>query len=414
MPDVVINRVEELAKLEKQPLLNNGAPIFEWQPGVPIEDDDNDYASDDDDEQLQYENNEENDYDLGDDTDLERDNDDIESDDDEDNVDDNQPETEQELPYILEDEVNEIDNDNHNIQQNAQGNEETIPPNEEVDEVNNGDKTTDDNEQHVKREDENQSDDDATHDDLRSVHDEVLGSDDNDEDNDTTPNVTNPGRPRRSAEAKRRTVYVPSHSGKSYAEAQLYQKHGGTTILHKVQLAQLVVNEDRPKLTEAHKHIVNFMFNQMSAKKGFKQFGTKAVAAMIKEYNQLNDMKVFSELDPATLTPEQKRKALRAVNLIKEKRCGIIKGRTCADGSSQRAYIPREEATSPTVSMESLIATLIIDAKEQRDVAVFDVPGAYLNADMPEDKFVIMKFENEFADIMCDVNEAYKKNITYE
>ena len=62
---------------------------------------------------------------------------------------------------------------------------------------------------------------------------------------------------------------------------------------------------------------------------------------------------------------EEKEASLQYLMLLKEKRCGKIKGRTCADGSSQRAYIPREEATSPTVSMESLIATLIIDAKEQ-------------------------------------------------
>jgi len=52
-------------------------------------------------------------------------------------------------------------------------------------------------------------------------------------------------------------------------------------------------------------------------------------------------------------------------------------------------YVPREEAASPTLSLESLLAILMINAYEERDVAVFDVPGAYLQADIPENKFAI-------------------------
>ena len=37
--------------------------------------------------------------------------------------------------------------------------------------------------------------------------------------------------------------------------------------------------------------------------------------------------------------------------------------------------------------MEALLAQLIIDSFEERAMEIFDVPGAYLNSDMPEDKF---------------------------
>jgi hypothetical protein len=43
---------------------------------------------------------------------------------------------------------------------------------------------------------------------------------------------------------------------------------------------------------------------------------------MFKEYNQLNNMMVFGRIDPDEFTSQHKREALRAVNLIKEKRCG--------------------------------------------------------------------------------------------
>jgi hypothetical protein len=160
---------------------------------------------------------------------------------------------------------------------------------------------------------------------------------------------------------------------------------------------------------DSYRIAVNVMFTQMTATKGMTLFGEKAVAAMFKEYNQLNDMMVFGRIDPDELTAQHKRDALRAVNLINEKRCGRVKGRTCADGSKQKAYIPREEATSPTVSMEALTASLVIDAHEKIAVAICDVPGAYLNADMPDNKFVILKLEGKFVDIMCDVNPRVSK-----
>ena len=66
-----------------------------------------------------------------------------------------------------------------------------------------------------------------------------------------------------------------------------------------------------------------------------------------------------------------------AVNLIKLKRDGRVKGRACADGSRQRKYLAEDESVaSPTVSLESVHATLAVDAHERRFVAVPHIPGA--------------------------------------
>ena len=78
---------------------------------------------------------------------------------------------------------------------------------------------------------------------------------------------------------------------------------------------------------------VGICFNQMTTSKGIKLYGAKAVTAMFKEYKQLDDLEVLGRINPDLLTFKQKRTALRAVNLIKIKRCGKVKGRTCADGS---------------------------------------------------------------------------------
>ena len=159
---------------------------------------------------------------------------------------------------------------------------------------------------------------------------------------------------------------------------------------------------------------VDYMFNQMTATQGIKIFQERAVAALIKEYKQLNDLAVLGVVDYGSLTKEQKSKALRAINLIKEKRDGKIKGRCCSDGSGQKKYVPREEASSPTIAVESLIALVTIFAFEKRDVAVFDVPGAYLHADLPDDKFALLKFEGQFVDIMVEVNPDFASSIRYE
>ena len=111
---------------------------------------------------------------------------------------------------------------------------------------------------------------------------------------------------------------------------------------------------------------------------------------------------------------QNKLDALNAINLIKVKRDGVIKGRTCADGSKQKRYISKEETSLLTVALESLLLTFCIDAFEDSDVAIFDVPGAYLNADLPEDKFIIIKFENKFVDIMCTVNPELKKEVIHD
>jgi len=50
----------------------------------------------------------------------------------------------------------------------------------------------------------------------------------------------------------------------------------------------------------------------MTADKGIKQFQERAIAAILKEYKQMQDLKVLSGIDPNALTPEQKKRALRA------------------------------------------------------------------------------------------------------
>ena len=59
------------------------------------------------------------------------------------------------------------------------------------------------------------------------------------------------------------------------------------------------------------------------------------------------------------------------------------------------------------------MSTLYIDAMEQRNVAVFNVPGAYLQAGIPADKRILLCIIYEFLRIMCEVNPDYKPYVQY-
>ena len=125
-------------------------------------------------------------------------------------------------------------------------------------------------------------------------------------------------------------------------------------------------------------------------------------------------MKVMGSLNPDSRTISQKKGALSAINLIKEKRSGKLKGRTCANVRPQRCYITKEDASSPTIYLEYSFTSLIVTVHEGRDVVIFDVPREYLNADMPEDKFILLKVEVEFVDIMLEVKPKHNKNVCVE
>ena len=147
--------------------------------------------------------------------------------------------------------------------------------------------------------------------------------------------------------------------------------------------------------------------DQTSERAGINRFGQEAVVSVIKEFKQLDEdpmegKRVVMPIEYKTLSTKQKKEALDAVNLIKEKRDGRLKGRSCANGAKQRRFLkPDEELASPTVSNEGFLSTCVIDAHENRDIATADVPGAYLHAELPKGKVVVMRLKGIFVKIMC-------------
>jgi hypothetical protein len=156
--------------------------------------------------------------------------------------------------------------------------------------------------------------------------------------------------------------------------------------------------------------IFRYVLAQMSAKAAIRQHGKVAEDALLAEFSQMQDLTVYEPIDPTSLTREQKRMALRAINLVQQKRCGRFKGRTVADGRPQRNLYDKSETASPTATMDALLLTILIDAYERRDVGTADIVGAYLKAQM--DDFVLMKFTGESVDILCKMDPRYLDFVT--
>jgi len=152
---------------------------------------------------------------------------------------------------------------------------------------------------------------------------------------------------------------------------------------------------------------------QMSMKRGLKLFGEEGYKAVSEELQQLHDRVVMTAKHATDLTPEQRQRALGYLMFLKRKANGKVKGRGCADGSKQRAWTDKEEATAPTIATEAVFLTAIIDAHENRDVAIVDIPGAFMQADMDEQ--VHVRFTGPMVDLLLEVDpEMYLPYVAYE
>ena len=81
-------------------------------------------------------------------------------------------------------------------------------------------------------------------------------------------------------------------------------------------------------------------------------------------------------------------------------------------GEKQEKIEPKD-ATSPTVSTEAVMLTATIDAQEGRDVAVVDIPRAYLRANMDNEVHVV--FRGTLAEMMVMADPAlYQPFVSYE
>jgi hypothetical protein len=165
----------------------------------------------------------------------------------------------------------------------------------------------------------------------------------------------------------------------------------------------------RPRdYSHLHTTLEDIVMTQHTLKKGIKLFGQAGIEAVLKELQQLHDRRVLEPKHADALSYHERKGALQYLMFLKQKRSGKIKGRGCADGRKQREYLSKEEVSSPTVAIESVLLTCAIDALEHRDVATVDIPGAFMQADM--DEVVHMKLEGQMAELLVQLDPKLYRN----
>ena len=89
-----------------------------------------------------------------------------------------------------------------------------------------------------------------------------------------------------------------------------------------------------------------------------------------------------------------------------------MKARGCADGRKQCLYKTKDETSSPTMNVEALFITCLIDTMEGREVMTCDIPRAFMQSEM--DELLHMKLEGEIVLLLIRLDPSYKQFLTYQ
>ena len=119
----------------------------------------------------------------------------------------------------------------------------------------------------------------------------------------------------------------------------------------------------------------------------------------------MHDHIVLKPVNVNSLTPEERKKSMESLMFLTEKRNGTMKGRNDANESTQRSCMSKDEASSPTAAIGSMLLTASIEAKEERDLMTLDVPNAFLQTSLPKDetteeRVILLKLRGILVDML--------------
>ena len=77
---------------------------------------------------------------------------------------------------------------------------------------------------------------------------------------------------------------------------------------------------------------------------------------------------------------------MESIIFLIQKLFSNIKERTVEYGSTQRAYINRDDVASPMSANNAIIFTGVIESKQGRDVMINDVPNDLVQTPVPQDE----------------------------
>ena len=134
------------------------------------------------------------------------------------------------------------------------------------------------------------------------------------------------------------------------------------------------------------------------------------------EMKKLHLRNTFDPRHRSDLTKKDKAELLESHMFLKQNIDGKIKGLKVAGGNKQRDFISKEEASSPTVSTEDFMFTFLIEAQENRDVSVINIPNAFIQTKVEDKKdMVTIRVRIELVQALLDIDpKVYKPYVTKE
>ena len=96
---------------------------------------------------------------------------------------------------------------------------------------------------------------------------------------------------------------------------------------------------------------------------------------------------------------KEKKAALQYLIFLKQKRCGKIKRRGCADRRKKRDYLTKNDTKTPIVVEKALFLMYLIDDFDHQHAATVDITGDFMQLDKEGD-MVHMKIDNIIVDIL--------------
>ena len=103
---------------------------------------------------------------------------------------------------------------------------------------------------------------------------------------------------------------------------------------------------------------------------------------------------MFESIKVADLNSLERKRAMESLIFLLEKRNKTVKTRNCANRSTHREYVDREDVASLTETTDSIIINSIIYAKQGRAVMTADMHNAFVQVDIDQSgKKMIMEIK---------------------
>ena len=150
----------------------------------------------------------------------------------------------------------------------------------------------------------------------------------------------------------------------------------------------------------------------ISVRDALRTKGNEAKRVILKELKQMIVRKVFKPVHRGLLDEAQRRSTIRSSMFIKAKYLpdgtfDKLKARLVAGGDQQDKSL-YDDLSSATVSTSSVFTLAAVAAHERRHVAVVDIGGAFLNADMGRDVLVHMRLDKTMSEFLITLDPSYR------